>query len=80
MTGVQTCALPISFVMPVASNDTDNLFAEVDGLGKGESALALPVTNPTNQPIPEAATQSVNKANIQPVTKTEQPKNIPAQT
>ena len=67
-------------VLPVASDDIDDLFAEVDGLGKGESALALPVTNPTNQPIPEAATQSVNKANIQPVTKTEQPKNIPAQT
>ena len=67
-------------ILPVASDDTDDLFAEVDGLGKGESALALPVTNPTNQPVPEAATQSVNKADIQPVTKTEQPKNIPAQT
>ena len=43
-------------VLPVASDDTDDLFVEVDGLGEGESALALPVTNPTNQPIPEAAT------------------------
>ena len=67
-------------VLPVASDDTDDLFVEVDGLGEGESALALPVTNPTNQPIPEAATQLVSKADIQPVTKTEQPENIPAQT
>ena len=67
-------------VLPVASDDTDDLFVEVDGLGEGESALALPVTNPTNQPVPEAATQSVSKADIQPVTKTEQLENIPAQT
>ena len=67
-------------VLPVASDDTNDLFVEVDGLGEGESALALPVTNPTNQPIPEAATQLVSKADIQPVTKTEQPENIPAQT
>ena len=67
-------------VLPVASDDTDDLFVEVDGLGEGESALALPVTNPTNQPVPDAATQSVSKADIQPVTKTEQPENIPAQT
>ena len=67
-------------VLPVASDDTNDLFVEVDGLGEGESALALPVTNPTNQPIPEVATQLVSKADIQPVTKTEQPENIPAQT
>ena len=67
-------------VLPVASDDTNDLFVEVDGLGEGESALALPVINPTNQPIPEAATQLVSKADIQPVTKTEQPENIPAQT
>ena len=67
-------------VLPVASDDTDDLFVEVDGLGEGESALALPVTNPTNQPVPEAATQSVSKADIQPVTKTKQLENIPAQT
>ena len=67
-------------VLPVASDDTDDLFVEVDGLGEGESALALPVTNPTNQPVPEAATQSVSKADIQLITETEQPENIPAQT
>ena len=65
-------------VLPIASDDTNDLFVEVDGLGEGESALALPITNPTNQPVLEAATQSVNKADIQPVTKTEQPENIPA--
>ena len=67
-------------VLLVASDDTNDLFVEVDGLGEGESALSLPIINPTNQPVPEAATQSVNKADIQPVTKTEQPENIPAQT
>ena len=67
-------------VLPIASDDTDDLFVEVDGLGEGESALALPVTNPTNQPVPEAATQFVSKADIQPVTKTKQLENIPAQT
>ena len=67
-------------VLPVASDDTDDLFAEVNGLGEGESALALPVTDPANQPVPEAATQSISKADIQPVTETEQPENIPAQT
>ena len=67
-------------VLPVASDDTNNLFAEVDGLGEGESTLALPVTDPANQPIPEAATQSVSKADIQLITETEQPENIPAQT
>ena len=30
-------------IMPVASDDTDNLFAEVDTLGDGESAQAQPV-------------------------------------
>ena len=69
-----------TFVMPVASNDTDDLFTEVDGLGEGESAPALPITDPANQPIPEAATQSVSKADIQLITETEQPENIPAQT
>ena len=67
-------------VLPIASDDIDDLFVEVDGLGEGESALALPVTNPTNQLVPEAATQFVSKADIQPVTKTKQPENIPAQT
>ena len=69
-----------TFVMPIASDDTDDLFAEVDGLGEGESAPALPVTDPANQLIPEVATQSVSKADIQPITETEQPENISAQT
>ena len=42
--------------MPVASNDTDGLFAEVDGLGEGESAPALLVTAPANQTVPEVVT------------------------
>ena len=67
-----------TFVMPITSNNTDDLFAEVDGLGDGESALALPVTDSANQLVPEAATQSVTKADIQPVTETEQPENISA--
>ena len=58
-------------VLPVALDDTDDLFAEVDGLGEGESAPALPVTDPANQLIPEVATQSVSKADIQPITETE---------
>ena len=58
-------------VLPVASDDTDDLFTEVNGLGEGESAPALPITDPANQPIPEAATQSVSKADIQPITETE---------
>ena len=66
-------------VLPVASDDTDDLFTEVDGLGEGESAPALPVANPSNQLVPEAAIQSVCKADIQPVIETEQPENIPAQ-
>ena len=65
--------------MPVALDDTDDIFTEVDNLDDGESALALPITNSANQPVPEAATQSITKADIQPVTKTEQPKNISAQ-
>ena len=65
--------------MPVTSNDTDNLFAEVDGLGDGESAPALPITDSANQPVPEATTQFVTKADIQPITKIEQSENISAQ-
>ena len=65
--------------MPVALDDTDDLFAEVDNLDDGELAPALPITNSANQPVPEAATQSITKADIQPVTKTKQPKNISAQ-
>ena len=57
-------------VLPVASDDTDDLYVEVDGLGEGESAPALPVTDPANQLVPETATQSVSKADIQPITET----------
>ena len=35
-------------VLPVASDDTDDLYVEVDGLGEGESAPALPITDPAN--------------------------------
>ena len=66
-------------VMPIASDDADDFFTEVDGLGDGESTPALPVKDSANQPIPEAATQYVTKADIQPVIETEQPKNISAQ-
>ena len=65
--------------MPVALDDTDDLFAEVDNLDDGELTPALPITNSANQPVPEAATQSITKADIQPVTETKQPKNISAQ-
>ena len=58
-------------VMPVASNDTDDLFAEVDDLGDGESALARPVIESANQPVLEATIQSVTKAAIQSITETE---------
>ena len=57
-------------VMPVASNDTDDLFAKVDALGDGESAQAQPVTKSAHQPVSEATIQSVTEA--------EQPKNTSA--
>ena len=56
-----------TFVLLVASDDMDDLFAETDGQGEGESAPARPVTNLTNQPIPEATTPSIIKVAIQPV-------------
>ena len=58
-------------VMLVASDDIDDLFAEVDDLGDGESASARPVTKSVNRPVLEAAIQSVIE--------TEQLKNISAQ-
>ena len=58
-------------VMPVTSNDTDDLFAEVDDLGDGESALSRPVIESANQPVLEAAIQFVTKAAIQSVIETE---------
>ena len=65
-------------VLPVASEDTDNLFVKADSQGEGESAPVPPVTDSTNQPVPEATTPSIIKATIQPVT--EQQENISAQT
>ena len=35
-------------VLPVASDDTDDLFAKADGQGEGESALARPVSDMAN--------------------------------
>ena len=63
-------------VLPIASDDMDDLFAEADGLGEGESALVPPVTDSASQPVPEEATPSVIKAAIQPVI--EQPENVSA--
>ena len=40
-------------IMPVASDDTNNLFTEVDALGDGESAKAQPIAESARQPIPE---------------------------
>ena len=65
--------------MPVASDDIDDLFAEVDDLGDEESASARPITKSVNQPVLEAAIQSVTEAAIQSVIETEQLKNISAQ-
>ena len=48
--------------MPIASNDTDDLFAEVDALGDGELAQAQLVTESAHQPISEAIIQSVTEA------------------
>ena len=64
-------------VLPIASDDTDDLFTESDGQGERESAPARPVIDSANQPIPEATTPSVIKAAIQPVA--EQQKNASAQ-
>ena len=65
-------------VMFVASDDTDDLFNEVDNLGDEESAPTWPVTESANQPILKAATQSVTEAAIQSVTETKQLENISA--
>ena len=53
-------------VLPVASDNMDDLFAEADGQGEGESAPVPPVTDLANQPIPEASTPSVIKVAINP--------------
>ena len=57
-------------VMPVASDDIDDLFATVDALSDGESAQAQPVIELAHQPISKVAIQSVTEA--------EQPENISA--
>ena len=64
--------------MPIASDNTDDLFNEVDNLGDEESAPTWPVTESANQPILKAATQSVTEAAIQSVTETKQLENISA--
>ena len=51
-------------ILLVASDDTEDLFAEADGLGDGESASVPPIIDSANQPILKAATQSVIKAAI----------------
>ena len=56
--------------MPIASNDTDDLFVEADDLGDGESTPVPPDTDSANQPVPKTATQSV--------TETKQSENISA--
>ena len=63
-------------VRPVASNDIDDLFAEVDDLGNGESTPSQPVTESANQLILEAAIQSITEVAIQSIIETEQPENI----
>ena len=57
-------------VMLVASDDTDDLFAEVDDLGDGESTPAQLVTESVNLLVPEVAIQSVIEI--------KKPKNISA--
>ena len=50
--------------MVVASDDTDDLFAEVDDLSDGELAPARPVTESVNQPVPEATIQFIAEAAV----------------
>ena len=54
-------------VLPVASDDTDDLFAKADGQGERESALVRPVTDMVNQPVPESTAPAIVKSDIQPV-------------
>ena len=54
--------------MPITSDDTDDLFAEVDALGDGESA----------QSVTELAHHPVSKAVIQSVTEAKEPENTSA--
>ena len=54
-------------ILPVTSDDTNDLFVEADGQGEGESALVRPVTDTANQLVPESTAPAVIKAAIQPV-------------
>ena len=54
-------------ILPVASDDTDDLFAEADGQGERESAPAPLVTDSANQPVPKPTIPSTIKVAIQPV-------------
>ena len=55
-------------ILPISSDDTDDLFAETNGQGEGETALAQPIIDMANQPGPESTTPTVIKAAIPPVT------------
>ena len=65
-------------ILPVTSDDTNDLFVEADGQGEGELALVRPVTDTANQPVLESTAPAVIKAAIQPVT--EQHENASAQS
>ena len=56
-----------TFILPVTSDDIDELFTEADGQGEGESAPAPPVTDSTNQPVPEPTSPSTIKAANLPI-------------
>ena len=51
-------------VLPIASDDMDDLFAKADGQGKGELAPDPPITDSANQPVLEATILSAIKAAI----------------
>ena len=62
----------------IALDDTDDLFAEADGQGEGELALAQPITDTANQPVPEPTTPAVTKAAIQPVAEHQENASTPS--
>ena len=51
-------------VLPIASDDMDDLFAKADGQGEWESTPDPPITDSANQPVLEATTLSAIKAAI----------------
>ena len=65
-------------IMPVALDDIDDLFVEVDDLGDRESTPARPLTESANQPVLETTIQPVIEATIQSIIETKQPENISA--